>query len=77
MLAVASEKAEEVTTALSDALPARGLQQVQRVASDSASLKRYTQLRRIMPNLQCVTLDPVHLPIVYEQPGLVIRQAWI
>ena len=45
-----------------------GLNQVECVASDNASTKLYTQLRRIMPNLQCLCLDPIHLPIVYEQP---------
>ena len=69
MIAVPSEKAEVVTPALGQALPAKGLLQVQCVASDCASIKLYTHLRRIMPNLQCLTLDPVHLPIVYEQLG--------
>ncbi|CAE7810254.1 unnamed protein product [Symbiodinium sp. CCMP2592] len=69
MLAVGSEKAEDVCAALVEALPARGLQQVQCVASDCASVKLYTNVRRILPNLQCMTLDPVHLPIVYENLG--------
>ena len=68
MIAVASEKAETVCDALSENLPAAGLNQVECVASDNASTKLYTQLRRIMPNLQCLCLDPIHLPIVYEQP---------
>ena len=74
MIAVPSEKAEDVSAALSEALPPRGLQQVQCVASDCASMKLYTNLRRIMPNLQCLTLDPVHLPIVYEQLGFFVKQ---
>ena len=70
MIPVPSEKAEDVCAALSEALPAKGLQQVQCVASDCASIKLYTTLRRIMPNLQCLALDPIHLPIVYEQLSL-------
>ena len=70
MLPVSSEKAEVVSMALGEALPAAGLQQVECVASDAASLKLYTQLRRVMPGLQCLALDPIHLSIVYEQLGL-------
>ena len=69
MIPVSSEKAEVVCAALSDRLPLQGLNQTQCVASDSASLKLYTLLRRIMPNLKCLCLDPIHLPIVYESLG--------
>ena len=51
-------------------LPAQGLVQVERAASDSASLKLYAELKRIMPNLQYLTLDPIHLSMVYEQLDL-------
>ena len=67
MVPVPSEKAEVVSMAVGEALPASGLQQVQCIASDAASAKLWTQLRRVMPGLQCMMLDPVHLPIVYEQ----------
>ncbi|CAE7280042.1 ABCB1 [Symbiodinium necroappetens] len=52
MIPVSSEKAEEVTMALGQALPAAGLQQVQCTPSDAASLKLFTQLRRIMPGVE-------------------------
>ena len=70
MIPISSEKAEEVCMALGAVLPAAGLQQVQCVASDSASVKLYTHLRRIMPGLQSLLLDPIHLSIVYEHLGL-------
>ena len=69
MIAVPSEKAEAVCDALLQNLPAEDLDQVECVASDNASTKLYTQLRRIMPKLQCLCLDPIHLPIVYERPA--------
>ena len=69
MEAVPNERAEEVAKTLANSLPAKGLHQVQCLASDSASLKLYSEMRRIMPNLQCLCLDPIHLSIVYEQRG--------
>ncbi|CAE7796366.1 unnamed protein product [Symbiodinium sp. CCMP2592] len=53
MVAVPNEKAEEV-------------RQIQCVAADNASLKLYAELARILPNLQALCLDPIHLAIVYE-----------
>ena len=49
MSAMQTERAEDVRAALADALPPAGLQQVQCVAADNASLKLYTELVRIMP----------------------------
>ena len=67
LIPVSSERAEEVCLALATHLPAEGLRQVQCVASDNATHKLYAELRRIMPNLQCLALDPIHLCIVYEK----------
>ena len=64
---MASEKAEDVCMALAEMLPADGLGQVQCLSSDCASTKLYAELKCIMPNLQCLALDPIHLCIVYEQ----------
>ena len=69
MSAIQTERAEDVRAALADALPPAGLQQVQCVAADNASLKLYTELVRIMPNLHALCLDPIHLSIVYERLG--------
>ena len=66
MVAVPNEKAEEVSLAVSNALPLAGLHQIQCVASDNAYLKLYAELARILPNLQALCLDPIHLAIVYE-----------
>ena len=66
MIPVSSERAEEVCLALATHIPAEGIKQVQCVASDNATHKLYAELRRIMPNLQCLALDPIHLCIVYE-----------
>ena len=63
MVAVSSERAEEVVLSLAENLPARGLSQVQCAASGSASTKLYAELKQIMPNLQCMALDPIHLCI--------------
>ena len=68
MIAVPSEIVDIVSSALAESLPVEGLVQVECVASDSASTKLYTALRRVMPNLQCLCLDPIHLAIVYELP---------
>ena len=64
MCAMASEKAEDVSAEM---LPADGLGQVQFLSSDCASTKLYAELKCMMPNLQCLALDPIHLCIVYEQ----------
>ena len=66
MCAMASAKAEDVCVALLEMPPAGGLGQVQFLSSDCASTKLYSELKCIMPNLQCLALDPIHLCIVYE-----------
>ena len=52
LVAVSSQRAEEMVLALAAHLPARGLSQVQCLASDSASKKLNAELKQIMPNLQ-------------------------
>ena len=68
MIPVASEKAEEVSMALGFHLPSNGLTQVVCVAADNTTSKLYAALRRVMPNLQALCLDPIHLAITYECP---------
>ena len=72
--AVPSEKAEDIRIALAEMLPAEGLRQVQCLSSDSASIKLYTELKCVMPNMQCLALDPIHLSIVYEHLACVREQ---
>ena len=67
MCAMASEKAEDACMALSEMLPADRLGKVQLLSSDCASTKLSAELKCMMPNLQCLVLDPIHVLIVYEQ----------
>ena len=66
MVPISSEQADEVALALAQCLSADALRQIRWVASDNASLKLYSALSRIMPNLHGLALDPIHLCIVYE-----------
>ncbi|CAE7260379.1 unnamed protein product [Symbiodinium sp. CCMP2592] len=61
-----SEKAEHLQEAFLHNLPQAALAQVQCVATDAPSSLMFSRLRSIMPNLQCLCLDPVHLAIKYE-----------
>ena len=61
-----SEKAEHLQEAFLRNLPQAALDQVQCVAKDAPSSLMFSLLRSIMPNLQCLCLDPVHLAIKYE-----------
>ena len=49
-----------------DHLLVEALAQVQYVASDNASDKMMDALKRVCPNIICLCLDTVHLPMVYE-----------
>ena len=72
MFVIASEKAEEVAMALGSNLPLEGLRQVRMAAADNASRKLYLHLRRIMPGLESLCLDPIHLAITYERPAFTV-----
>ena len=61
-----SEKAEHLQEAFLRNLPQAALDQVQCVATDAPSSLMFSLLRSIMPSLQCLCLDPVHLAIKYE-----------
>ena len=61
-----SEKAEHLQEAFLCNLPQAALAQVQCVATDAPSSHMFSLLQSIMPNLQCLCLDPVHLAIKYE-----------
>ena len=52
--------------ALADVIPARGLAQVQHVSVDNPSSKLFQEFRLICPNLQIMTLNPVHLAMTWE-----------
>ena len=66
VLPLQSEKSEYIVSALTENFTAEQLQSVMHIATDSPSVKFYTELRRVCPNLTSMMLDPVHLAIVYE-----------
>ena len=66
MQPVASENAENVREHLSKLLSTDVLDQVEAVATDMPSHKLYGELRELFPNLRCLSLDPVHIAITYN-----------
>ena len=66
MVPVPGEDAPNVCKALSDELSYTALSQVRFIATDCPSSKLFRELKGICPNLCCLSLDPVHLAIVYE-----------
>ena len=60
------EDGELVAATLKDLFSHRALSQVKFFSSDSPSAKLFKETREVCPNLMCVSLDPVHLAIVYE-----------
>ena len=55
--------------ALGANLPLEGVRQVRMAAAENASRKLYLHLRRILPGLESLCLDPIHLAIIYEHPA--------
>ncbi|CAE7810987.1 unnamed protein product [Symbiodinium sp. CCMP2592] len=66
MRAARSEDAETACRLLAEEFPASALQQVAFVAADNPSRKLYSELKRICPNLQGMSLDTVHLAMAWE-----------
>ena len=63
---VSAEDAPEIKECLTRLLSASALSQVRYLATDNPSPKLFRELKGICPNLSCLSLDPVHLAIVYE-----------
>ena len=63
---IANENGPEVAAALSCALTPESRAQVRFVACDNPTSKLWLHLRKVLPNMQIMALDPVHLAIVYE-----------
>eukprot|EP00439_Symbiodinium_sp_Y106_P034458 s6999_g4.t1 len=61
-----SEKAEHLPEAFKRNLPQTVLEQVECLATDAPSPHLFSVLQEIMPCLQALCLDPVHLAIKYE-----------
>eukprot|EP00438_Fugacium_kawagutii_P027022 Skav232520 [mRNA] locus=scaffold1096:926666:934699:- [translate_table: standard] len=64
--AVPDESAPTVACALESLFSTDSLAQVRFLATDSPSPKLFRSLKETCPNLECLSLDPVHLAIVYE-----------
>ena len=61
-----SEKSEFVADALRESFSESQLAMVEYVSSDMPSSKFFQELKEICPNLRAMSLDPIHLAIVYE-----------
>ena len=66
MVPVPSEDAQTIATVMAEQLSPTALAQVKYIATDSPSNKLFCELRVVCPNLISLSLDPVHLAIVYE-----------
>ena len=60
------DDATSVVRALADTVSARGLAQIQFVSVDNPSVRLVQELRCVCPNLQVVSLDPIHLAMTWE-----------
>ena len=61
------EGSEDICQCLLQSLPPDALQQVIHVASDSPSGKLFSELRKILPHMEGLSLDPTHAAMHYEQ----------
>ena len=66
MRPVPSEKTEAVVEALTQEFSEDELNLIRYVATDSPSSKFYSELKAVCPQLLAISLDPIHLAIVYE-----------
>ena len=63
---VPREEPPKVRECLSQLLSNLALCQIRFIAAYNPSQKLFNERRKICPNLDCLSLDPVHLAIVYE-----------
>ena len=61
-----SESSEHLVEALKDNFTQSQLLSILYIATDSPSAKFFKQAKKVCPQLQAMTLDPIHLAIVYE-----------
>ena len=64
---IASEHSSCISSCLAEHIPLEYRQQVLHVASDDPSSRMFEALREQLPNLQVLSLDPLHLVFTYEQ----------
>ena len=66
MHAIPREDGDQVAEAIGALFSPLALSQVKFLSSDSPSSKLFLAVKACCPNLVCISLDPVHLAIVYE-----------
>ena len=60
------EAAEDLSACLRNSIPGCYLGNVRHIASDNPSQKMLLELRKILPNLEGLSLDPIHVAMHYE-----------
>ena len=75
MFASYGEGAPEIQKGLQNTLPEEALRQIEFVATDAPSKRLYATLKEILPNLQALCLDPIHLAMHYESASARHRTA--
>ena len=61
-----NESSEQVVDALTQNFSADQLRAIVHVGTDQPSEKLFNQMKEICPSMRSLTLDPIHLAIVYE-----------
>lgn len=63
---ISGEEAGVIADSLNEALPWQGRQQTRVVFTDDPSARLLSALQNVLPNLECLCLDPVHLCMTFE-----------
>ena len=66
MVPLNQETSEDIASALEEHLSLEARAQVRFVATDAPSASLLKSLRVVLPNLEIVSLDTTHLPMVFE-----------
>ena len=66
MSPISGEEAGVIADSLNEALPWQGRQQTRVVFTDDPSARLLSALQNVLPNLECLCLDPVHLCMTFE-----------
>ena len=66
MFGAPGEGAADLRRGLENNLPTAALHQIQYLATDAPSVKLLEELKETLPNLEGISLDPVHLAMHYE-----------
>ena len=67
LLSAKDEGAPEIARCVQQTLSQRGLEQVERIATDPPSVKLHSVLGLVLPHLRGLSLDPTHAAMRYEQ----------